>query len=222
MKCYIYKITNKVNNLCYIGCTIKPIENRFKEHVSRCKKTKTKFCDALNKYGKNNFFIEEIDSCDDTDTMYQLEQNYIEKYNTFNEGYNLTLGGEGCIGYKHDDETKEKISKRTKIGYTHKNLSYEEIYGDEANEQKNKRRESVKLYWSNISNEEKNNRTDKVKNTMKKNGVNKCGKNPFSKFIIIENVIYDCWSEAVEKLKMSKYKIKKKYIIKIKNKDGKF
>jgi group I intron endonuclease len=213
MGCYIYKITNKENNMSYIGCTITTIEKRFKEHVNRCKKIKTKFCDALNKYGKNNFILEQIDFCDDTETMYELEKEYIKKYNTFNEGYNLTLGGEGCIGYKHTSDIRKKISERTKMSYTHKDLTYEEIYGEKAEEQKNKRKESVKLYWANISEEEKIKRVNKAKNTLKERGSNKCGKNPFSKPIIIENVVYECWSQAEESLKMSKYKIKKRFNI---------
>ena len=47
----------------------------------------------------------------------------------------------------------------------------------------------------------------------KKNGSAKCGNNPFSKTIIIDNKKYDCWSEAIEKLKMSKFKIKNRYKI---------
>jgi len=219
MKCKIYKITNKINDKSYIGCTIKKIDGRFREHVSRCKKTKTKFCDALNKYGENNFILEQIDSCDSIVKMYELEKFYIKKYETYNTGYNLTIGGEGCIGYTHSDEMKLIISKKVKMAYTHKNLTYEEIYGEEAEKQKEKRSESVKSYWSSISEEEKLFRVNKVKNTILEKGINKCGKNPYSKYIIIEEITYDCWAQAEEKLNMSKYKIKKTYKVKIKDKN---
>ena len=218
MECNIYKITNKENKKSYIGCTIKSIENRFREHVSRCKKTKTKFCDALKKYGKDNFILEQIDSCDNTTKMYELEKFYIKEHDTYNKGYNLTYGGEGCIGYTHSDEMKIIISEKTKMGYTHKDLTYEEIYGEEAEKQKENRRVSVKSYWANISEEEKKNRVDKSRKTIIEKGLNKCGKNPFSKYIIIEGITYECWSQAEEKLNMSRYKIKKTYKVKIKNK----
>ena len=154
--------------------------------------------------------------------MYELEKFYIEKYNTFNEGYNLTIGGEGCVGYSHSDEMKIIISEKTKMGYTHKDLTYEEIYGEEAEKQKEKRSKSVKTYWSNISEEEKKRRFNKVRDTLIEKGSNKCGKNGFSKYIIIEGVTYECWSQAEENLNMSKYKIKKTYKVKIKNKNGRF
>lgn len=217
MECNIYKITNKENKKAYIGCTIKPIEDRFREHIYRCKKTKTKFCDALNKYGQDSFVLEQIDSCDNTNRMYELEKFYIKKHDTYNKGYNLTIGGEGCIGYTHSDEIKQKLKD---IENNHKGLTYEEIYGEQSEKQKEKRRESVKRYWSNISDEEKRKRVEKTRKTTIERGVLKCGKNPFSKHIIIEGITYDCWSQAEEKLNMSKYKIKKTYKVKIKDKNG--
>ena len=85
------KITNKENKKSYVGCTIKSIGDRFREHVSRCKKTQTKFCSALKKYGQDGFILEQIDSCDNTTRMYELEKFYIKEYNTYNKGYNLTF-----------------------------------------------------------------------------------------------------------------------------------
>ena len=56
----IYKITNKINGKIYIGQTAKSIKERFNQHClkwSCC----TKFKYAINKYGKENFIIEQID-----------------------------------------------------------------------------------------------------------------------------------------------------------------
>lgn len=55
---YIYKITNTVNNKCYIGQTIKSIEFRFKEHVRRALKRsdrKSHLGAAIRHYGENAF-----------------------------------------------------------------------------------------------------------------------------------------------------------------------
>ena len=215
MECNIYKITNKENKKSYVGCTIKSIGDRFREHVSRCKKTQTKFCSALKKYGQDGFILEQIDSCDNTTRMYELEKFYIKEYNTYNKGYNLTYGGEGCIGYTHSDETIQKLKD---MENNHKDLTYEEIYGKDSEKQKEKRRESVKNYWSNVSEEEKKKRVNRARNTIIERGIHKCGKNPASKYIIIEGITYDCWSQAEEKLNMSKYKIKKTYKVEIKDK----
>ena len=36
----------------------------------------------------------------------RLESYYIGKYDSFNNGYNSTLGGDGNVGYKISDSTK--------------------------------------------------------------------------------------------------------------------
>ena len=48
----IYKITNNINNKIYIGCTINTIEQRFREHKSRCKTQthKSKLYNSFRKY----------------------------------------------------------------------------------------------------------------------------------------------------------------------------
>lgn len=58
----IYKITNIITSKIYIGCTTKTIENRFLEHKSRSKSKKhnSKLYNSINKYGIDNFIIEEI------------------------------------------------------------------------------------------------------------------------------------------------------------------
>ena len=112
----IYKITNNINQKVYIGQTIKPIEKRFKEH---CKQSSCCIFlkNAINKYGKNNFKIELIDTTDNDINSDLLEQKYIELYNSTNKefGYNISLGGRPTMrGRKHTNETKEKISKANK------------------------------------------------------------------------------------------------------------
>jgi len=48
----------------------------------------------------------------DVNELNRLEIKYIADMNSFAKGYNCTLGGEGCIGYKHSDETKRKLSEK--------------------------------------------------------------------------------------------------------------
>lgn len=92
----IYKITNKINNKCYIGQSIH-IEQRWQEHLyksSQCSLLKY----ALYKYGKENFIFEIIEECPQ-ENLNNREQYWISYYNSFNDGYNLTLGGDGTIKY---------------------------------------------------------------------------------------------------------------------------
>lgn len=112
---YIYKITNNINGKSYIGKT-NNIERRWKEHKSG--NGGTAILDkAFNKYGIQNFTFSVIQSITGSNIetfnkeLSDLEIMYISTYNTYIDGYNATIGGEGISEYRHSDETKSKISK---------------------------------------------------------------------------------------------------------------
>lgn len=92
---FIYKITNKINGKVYIGQTITPIKNRMYKHYSQARNGKniTGIDAAIKKYGEENFEIEQILECPNEDLDLQ-EKFYISKYNSFENGYNLTMGGQ--------------------------------------------------------------------------------------------------------------------------------
>lgn len=92
---YIYKITNQINNKVYIGKTEFSIEKRFKEHCAdafRSRNEQRPLYAAMRKYGIENFNIEEIEK---TDMPEEREKYWIEYYQSFKNGYNATLGGDG-------------------------------------------------------------------------------------------------------------------------------
>lgn len=94
---YIYKITNILNNKCYIGKTLGTIENRFKQHCKdykRQSKEQRPLYSAMKKYGIENFKIEKIEQCLDKDAD-EREKYWIEYYGSFKNGYNATIGGDG-------------------------------------------------------------------------------------------------------------------------------
>jgi group I intron endonuclease len=166
----IYKITNIINEKKYIGCTIYPINKRFEEHIYRCLKSdsNTKFCNSIRKYGVENFNIELIEECE-ISIIYEREKFYITEFKTYDDGLNSTVGGEGCLGYIHSPEIRKKISENTRDGNSHKGKTYEELYGDKADEEREKRRLSVKKGWGSISKEEKEKRVSKANETIQKN-----------------------------------------------------
>jgi group I intron endonuclease len=148
----IYKIINSETNGLYVGCTINTLKQRFEEHCYRCLKTNinTKLCNSIRKYGVEKFTIELIEECS-LDVIYTREVELIKEHNSFESGLNSTVGGEGCLGYKHSPEIRLKISNAVKDGKSHKGKTYEEIYGDRAQEEKNKRKQAG---WSKNLNEE--------------------------------------------------------------------
>lgn len=94
---YIYKITNLINNKCYIGKTLNTIQERWREHCSDYKKRdeeKRPLYSAMSKYGIENFKIEEIEQCNE-DIVNDREKYWIEYYGSFKNGYNATIGGDG-------------------------------------------------------------------------------------------------------------------------------
>lgn len=98
MKGYIYHITNKTNGKCYIGQTVH-YEIRKATHLrdlrNNCHHSK-KLQNAWNKYGEENFYFSvkeyEVNSFQD---LFQLEIDEIAKYDSYFNGYNMTIGGEG-------------------------------------------------------------------------------------------------------------------------------
>lgn len=92
---YIYKITNNINNKVYIGKTEYPIEKRFKEHCKDAFKERNEkrpLYNAMRKYGVEHFSIEEIE---ETLEPAIREQYWIQYYDSYHNGYNATLGGDG-------------------------------------------------------------------------------------------------------------------------------
>ena len=160
----IYKVINEVNQKEYVGCTIYSLTKRLKEHFYRCLNTdsNTKFCNSIRKYGVENFKIELIEECG-IDKIYEREQFYINNLGTFENGLNTTTGGEGCLGYKHSETIRKKISENTKNGNSHKNKTYEVLYGDRAEEEKNKRKLSVKKGWENLTEEQRAQREENIR-----------------------------------------------------------
>lgn len=111
----IYKITNKVNNKVYIGQTIKTIEKRFSQHISKSKEEGNNLylSRAIRKYGKENFEITQIDTASSKKELDEKEKYYINYYDSIKNGYNLCDGGGDCntYRYKTDDEMKEIKNK---------------------------------------------------------------------------------------------------------------
>lgn len=104
MKGFIYKVTNKVNGKSYIGQTRYTVEFRWRQHQH--KKDNAYFHNAIKKYGIENFIVETLEECDYKD-LDSKEIFYIAKYDTFNNGYNLTIGGSGNRTLVLDDKYDE-------------------------------------------------------------------------------------------------------------------
>ena len=97
-----YCITNLINSKRYIGKTVNNIEERFKEHCRDSRKercNKRPLYDAMNKYGVENFKIEELEYVEDDNKLSEKEIYWINELQTY--GRNATKGG--TILYDHNE-----------------------------------------------------------------------------------------------------------------------
>ena len=112
---YIYVITNLINQKQYIGKTTKTIEQRWKTHIADSKRDNIKnrpLYKAFAKYGINNFIIQELEYCS-AEKASDREQYWINKLDTYHNGYNATLGGDSKHYYNYQEIAKKYLELKT-------------------------------------------------------------------------------------------------------------
>lgn len=97
---YIYKISNTFDNNVYIGQTHMSIEARWKQHKVNAEKNIKNYhlYNAMRVHGIENFKIEQIDECAEKD-LDEREIYWIQYYDSYNNGYNNNIGGDGLHKY---------------------------------------------------------------------------------------------------------------------------
>lgn len=85
------------------------LSKRWNEHCRPASRAKDKQAikSAIHKYGRENFIIEEIAVAQDRAELDRLEIQYIKQYDTYKNGYNCELGGNGRG--KVSEATRKKI-----------------------------------------------------------------------------------------------------------------
>ena len=96
---YIYKITNKLNGLSYIGQTSDVFE-RWRQHCARKNRT---LGIAIEKDGIENFTFEILEKTN-SDLANERERYWINYYKSYPEGYNSNAG---------PDTNKKRERKKT-------------------------------------------------------------------------------------------------------------
>ena len=99
----------------YVGQTIHP-EARFKSHIYFATRIKNSnhFYRAIRKYGLDNFVYCVLEENVLFENLNMREMDWIEYYDSFYSGYNLTLGGDGAKGVILSKEARRKISESHK------------------------------------------------------------------------------------------------------------
>ena len=225
----IYGWYNTKSEKWYIGQTIDE-EGRFKRHMDYAinKKDNTHFHRALRKYGLENFVYCVLEYNVLKENLNLREIDWIEYYDSYYSGYNMTFGGDGAKGVIMSKETRKKLSDalkgRKKSKETRKKLS-ESLKGQfvgEKNPMYNKHHskesikkmsESHKGYQHTEESRKKISESNKGKKTSeetkrklseslkgKNKGKPSYNRKPVSKYDINGNFIkkYDCIADAIK------------------------
>lgn len=151
-KGYIYRhwiVNDESVEKSYVGQTKNNLQRRWENGDGYTRKQDHKMSRAIHKYGWDSFNHEvllEIE-CETEDELLfwlnQWEQYYIEKYDSFHNGYNSTLGGDNGA---RCEESRQKMSESQKAlydnGYVNPMQGYE--WNEEQLQQKSN---SMKAYY---------------------------------------------------------------------------
>lgn len=176
----IYKYTSP-SGKCYIGQTINEKQRKQRHKRYSINGVVTKFYTAVRKYGWENFEYEVLFTIDNDDKkcvhdkLNEMEIYYIHKYDSFNNGYNMTPGGDGGGRHGHpmSEETKKRLSERMKSNNPAHNMTDEwrQHIGDS---QRGKKRSDE--FKQQRSEKMKQNNPMKNPDVAKKCGLSKIGK----------------------------------------------
>ncbi|KKM24976.1 hypothetical protein LCGC14_1599690 [marine sediment metagenome] len=173
---YLY-IATFPNDKKYIGIT-NNFKARKRKHRFLAKRGNVGyFYNAIRKYGWGNIKWNVSDGYNSWDDLCSAEITEIEMYNTHcynfdSNGYNMTKGGDGTIGFTHSKKYKERLSKKwigknnpnygkklstkqklcMKKGRENRVLSQKEIDKQKANIPKGEKHHSAKLTQQKVNN----------------------------------------------------------------------
>ncbi|CAL9975021.1 terminase large subunit [Vibrio phage K469] len=124
----VYRHTNTLNGKQYVGITKRTMQDRWREHVYSAFKegSLNAFHCAIRKYGVNAFDHEVlyVDEDHEYSVLEQFERDYIIESNCIApNGYNMTEGGGGTLGFKFSEEQKKQLSESHKKSYVNGKVS---------------------------------------------------------------------------------------------------
>lgn len=114
----IYKGTCLINGKVYIGITTKGLVHRVNNHnrTSRVSNRNSKIYNAIKKYGKDNFIWNELEYCNESE-LEEREVFWIKYFDSFNNGYNSTTGGERRKELSKESRCKMSIGHKGQPGW---------------------------------------------------------------------------------------------------------
>jgi len=118
-KMIIYILYNKVTKKAYIGKTKHGwvIRRKTYEYDIKNIKKQSLILKSLRKHGWNNFLIAVLEeNISDLKLLNEIEKQYIKKYNTNINGYNMTAGGDGGCSVTAAKNNSKRMKQQVKNG----------------------------------------------------------------------------------------------------------
>lgn len=109
----VYLIKNKLTGDCYVGSSIKSIEDRWRYHrrdLNGNKHHSSRLQNSWNKYGSEQFEFSIVEECSPV-LCIEREQHFID---TLNPSFNMNPTAGNCFGRKFSSESKQKMSESAK------------------------------------------------------------------------------------------------------------
>lgn len=115
MEGYVYSITNIDNGKKYIGSTVN-YNKRKRAHLNGLRGSyhdNRLLQQDFDAYGEDSFVFKIICKTESEEERFQIEENLIKQFKTFefDNGYNLSIDGRGK--YILTEETREKMRQNT-------------------------------------------------------------------------------------------------------------
>jgi hypothetical protein len=101
----------------YIGKTVNSLYDRIVNgHLAALAINKVHYAlySALRKHNIDNFVVTCLISNMPKEVLNNLEIEFIRIFDSFKNGYNMTMGGEGLFGYTFKPEVRKRISEKKK------------------------------------------------------------------------------------------------------------
>lgn len=115
----VYCLQNLVTGKRYVGWTSRGLEKRWQNHLKKVRaNVPGKLYESIRKHGHDKWVKGIIEDDLTDDQAKTVEVQWIAKLDTFQSGYNMTEGGDGCVlrgeanpfyGRKHTSESIEKM-----------------------------------------------------------------------------------------------------------------
>lgn len=112
-KMIVYVVTNKQNQKQYVGMTTMGLKKRKEAHLCNARGgSQCQFHRAIRKHGEENFEWKVVYVGETEQELFEKEIELIKELDTYHNGMNMTLGGDGVVGLIGESHGQAVITEK--------------------------------------------------------------------------------------------------------------